>query len=479
MEQQPLAPGQGGAVVVGVPLREVYTVAAEYERAGRIDDAERLLQHILAAQPQQPDALHLGGIVALRRGRADEAVERLQAAMQHGEDTPLYLRNLCEAYRVLGRLDDALAAAEQAVALAPGDPVSLHNLSIIHYDRLEPQASLARAHEAMAINPLLPGPHLAAAEALLLLGYWEEGWAEYEWRFRCAGVTAPLMPPTDKPQWDGTPLPAETLLLIADQGFGDVIQFMRYIPWVAERCPNLVIVCNRSVASLLRQVAPAAQQFIRRGDCPAYAAFIPLSGLPRLHGTRVDSVPWRGPYLRPDPARRAAWAGRLAALLPKGYARIGIAWAGRPTHGNDRNRSLGLPALRALGNLPGVALVSIQKGDKAAQAGAWFGRAPLVGLGPEITDYDDTMAILDQLDLLVSVDTSVGHLAGAMGRPTWLMLPRAPDWRWLLDRADTPWYPRHRLIRQTEDRTWADVAARVTQAAPAFLAEVRGTATQP
>lgn len=478
MEQPPLPPGPGGAVV-GVPLHEVYAVAAEYERAGRIDDAERLLRHILAAQPRQPDALHLGGIVAFRRGRTEEAVERLEAAMRHGVDTPLYLRNLCEAYRVLGRLDDALAAAEQAVALAPGDPVSLHNLSVIHYHRLEPRASLDRAREAIAIDPRLPGPHFAVAEAQLLLGQWEEGWAEYEWRYRSAGAAAPLMPPTDKPQWDGMPLSAGTLLLIADQGFGDVIQFMRYIPWVAERCPNLVIAGSRDVASLLRQMAPAARQFIRWEDCPPYAAFVPLSGLPRLHGTRVDTVPWSGPYLRPDPARRAAWAGRLAALLPAGYARVGIAWAGRSTHSNDRNRSLGLPALRALGNLPGVALVSIQKGDKAAQAGAWFGRAPLIGLGPEIADYDDTMAILDHLDLLISVDTSVGHLAGALGRPTWLMLPHAPDWRWLMDRADTPWYPRHRLFRQAPDRGWADVVARVTQAVPAFLAEMRGTATQP
>ncbi len=478
MEQPPLPAGQGGAVI-GMPLHEVYAVAAEYERAGRIDDAERLLQHILAAQPQQPDALHLGGIVAFRRGRTEEAVERLQAAVQHGPDTPLYLRNLCEAYRVLGRLDDALAAAEQAVALAPGDPVSLHNLSVIHYHRLEPEASLARARQAIAINPLVPGPHFAVAEAQLLLGEWEEGWAEYEWRFRFAGPAAPLMPPTDKPQWDGMPLPAETLLLIADQGFGDVIQFMRYIPWVAERCPNLVIACSLDVASLVRQVAPAVRQFMQWKDCPPYAAFIPLSGLPRLHGTRVETVPWSGPYLRSDPARRAVWAGRLAALLPAGYARIGIVWAGRPTHSNDRNRSLGLPALRALGNLPGVVLVSIQKGDKAAQTGAWFGRAPLIGLGPEITDYDDTMAILDQLDLLISVDTSVAHLAGAMGRPTWLLLPHAPDWRWLLDREDTPWYPRHRLIRQAADRSWTDVMAHVTQAVPPFLAELRGAASHP
>jgi Tetratricopeptide repeat len=475
MEQALIRPGRGGAVV-GLPLGEIFTVASEYEHAGRLDDAERLVGHILAAYPSQPDALHLGGIIAFRRKRYDESLGRLQGAIQHGVDTPLYLRNICEVYRVLGRMDEALATARRAVAMAPADPHCLHNLAVVHYHRLEPDACLGAARQALALDPMLPAAHFAAAEALLLKGEMEQGWEEYEWRFRIGGIQTPI-PATDKPQWNGEALPSGTLLLVADQGFGDAIQFMRYIPWVAARCPNLAIAASAELAPLLRQMAPNAPIFQRWDHCPAFSAYITLSGLPRLHGTRLENVPWTGAYLYSKPDRRAAWADRLATLLPAGYTRVGVAWAGRPTHNNDRNRSVSLQALRALGNVPRVALVSIQKGATAKQAGDWFGRAPLVGLGPEIDDYDDTMAILDNLDLLVTVDTSVGHLAGAMGRPAWLMLARVPDWRWLLDREDTPWYPSHRLFRQTEDCSWVELVERLAQAVPPFMNSVKAASS--
>ena len=399
----------------------------------------------------------------------------MQGAVRHGVDTPVYLRNICEVYRTLGRLDEAFAAGRQAAALAPNDPLCLHNLSVIHYHRLELDACMAAAQAALALSPGLPGAHFALAEALLLQGEMAVGWEEYEWRFRVAGA-APPMPPTSKPQWDGSALPGKTLLLVADQGFGDAIQFMRYIPWAAERCAALAIAASAEIEPLLRQMAPAAQTFRHWDQCPEYAAHATLSGLPRLHGTRVQSVPWTGPYLRSDPARRSAWAARLAALLPLGYARVGITWAGRPTHTNDRNRSMTLRLLQRLGNVPGMALVALQTGGTAGQAGDWFGRAPLVALGPEIKDFGDTMAILDNLDLLITVDTSVGHLAGAMGRPAWVMLSHAPDWRWLLQREDTPWYPGHRLFRQGPERSWPEVLARVAEALPGMRAAARAQA---
>jgi len=265
------------------------------------------------------------------------------------------------------------------------------------------------------------------------------------------------MPPTDRPQWDGTPLSDRALLLIADQGFGDVIQFARYIPWAAQRCPDIVLACSAEVRDLLRQIAPAARQFIQWQDAPDYAAFCALSGLPRLAGTRVDNMPAPVPYLRADPERTARWAERLDGLVPRGFRRVGVIWAGRPSHNNDRNRSALLADFLPLANVSGVALLALQKGPRTDQAGAYYGRAPLINIGAEIDDYADTMAILDNLDLLVTVDTSVAHLAGAMGRPVWIMLPRAPDWRWLLDRDDTPWYPTARLFRQKNARRWDDV----------------------
>lgn len=451
-----------GAIMVPVPMDELFAVAAHYERTGKMREADRLLNHILAVTSNQPDTLHLSGIVAFRLGRHQEALEKMERAIEYGVEIALYLRNICEVYRTLNRLDDAVAAGRRAAALAPSDPLCLHNLAVIHYERVEIEDSIAAADRALMMKPDMAGAHFAKAEALLIKGDWEHGWEEYEWRFLIADA-ARMMPPTDKPQWDGKPFDG-TLLLVADQGFGDVIQFSRYIPWVLERCPNAVIAGSGEMRPVLRQFLPEDRIFARWEDCPAFDAFIALSGLPRLHGTRVDRVPAPVPYLHADPERVAAWRERLRPLAPGSYKRIGIVWAGRPTHNNDRRRSAKLADFAPLAALPGVALVSLQKGPPADQAGGYFGRAPLINIGAEVRDYNDTMALLESLDAVVTVDTSVGHLAAAMGKPTWILLATSPDWRWLLGRSDTPWYPTVRLFRQTRPRFWGDVFQAVAAA---------------
>jgi hypothetical protein len=442
--ETPSAPARTpGAGTVPLPLGEVLRIADEYERGGRFDDARRLLDHVLAADPKEPNALHLAGIVTFRLGDPERALDLMQRSLACGIDTPLYLRNICEVYRVLGRLDEALETGRRAIVLAPADPLCLQNMAIIHFHRLELEAALDCANAALRLDRSLPGAHFARAEVLLLRGDWAEGWEEYEWRFRIRGA-APLMPKTISqaamPRWDGRPLPDQTLLLIADQGFGDVVQFCRYITWAAQSCPQIAIVCSKEMSPLLRQQYPRLALIERWEDCPPYAAFCALSGLPRLHGTRPDNVPAATPYLRVDPQRVAVWRERLDRLAPRGYRRVGLVWAGRSEHNNDRNRSTTLATFAPLAALPGIALVSLQKGPATAQAGNYFGRAPLINIGAEVADYEDTMAILQGLDIVVTVDTSVGHLAGAMDRPAAIMLPRTPDWRWLLDRADSPWY---------------------------------------
>jgi hypothetical protein len=441
-----------------VPLAfgDLMALAARLENEKQYAFADRLLERALIAAPDQPDALHLSGIVAFRLGRREEALAKIERAIARGIDIRLYLRNISEVYRALGRFDDALNAALRASAMAPDDPVCLHNLAVIQYHRLELDDCIASAEKALTINAFLPGSHFQLAEALLLRGEWERGWNEYQWRFDLPG-NAPLMPPTTQPRWDGTPFDDGTLLLIADQGFGDVIQFSRYIPWAAGRCPNIAVATAAEVMPLLRQVYPAARLFSEWRAAPPFRAFRALSGLPALHGTRPGNVPGREPYLRADPARAAAWKERLDHLTPIASRRVGIVWAGRPTHNNDRWRSAALRDFAPLAALPGVALVSLQKGPAAAQAGQYFGAAQLVNIGAEIADYEDTMAILESLDLLVTVDTSVGHVAGAMGCKAFILLARAPDWRWLLKRTDTPWYPSLRLVRQTTTGVWDDV----------------------
>jgi hypothetical protein len=352
------------------------------------------------------------------------------------------------------------------VAVAPDDPHARLNLGIVHYDRMAIADTLACTEHALRLAPDLPSAHFERAEALLLTGRFAEGWEEYEWRFRLPGAAGTLLPPTDRPQWDGTPLPdGERLLLIADQGLGDVIQFSRFIPWAASRAPTLAVACSAETRPLLAQFAQVQSLHVRWEDVPDWAAHIPLSGLPRLAGVWLDRIPAPIPYLRAEPDRVASWAARLDALLPPGYRRVGIAWAGRPAHNNDRNRSTTLAALAPLAELPRTVLVALQKGPAAAEAGDYLGRAPLLNLGPELRDLRDTAAVLECLDLTMSVDTGVGHLAGALGRPAWLLLAHAPDWRWLAGREDSPWYPTLRLFRQTAPRGWAELAARVAQVA--------------
>jgi hypothetical protein len=450
-------------VMVPVPLPDLFRLAAQQEAAGRMEEADRLLGYILAVAPHQVDALHMSGIVAFRLGRHQEALEKIEAAIERGVDIALYLRNICEIYRTLNRLDEALAAALRAAALAPNDPLCLHNLAVIHYERVEIEASIDAADRALMMKPDLAGAHFARAEGLLVKGEMAEGWEEYEWRFRIPDAKTQL-PKTDKPQWDGAPYDDARLLLIADQGFGDVIQFSRYIPWAQARCPDVVIAGSSDIAPVLRQLLPEDRIFTRWETLPPFRSYIPLSGLPRLHGTRTDNVPMQQPYLHADPVRVAAWRQRLMRLAPGAPKRVGIVWAGRPTHNNDRRRSAKLSDFAPLAALPGIALVSLQKGPSADQAGRYFGRAPLVNIGAEVRDYDDTMALLESLDLVVTVDTSVGHLAAAMGKPVWILLATSPDWRWLLEREDSVWYPSVRLFRQTVPRQWSDVMERVAAA---------------
>lgn len=450
--------GGSGELTVGLPIAQVCRIAEEYQTAGRLDEAEGLLRRVLGAAPRYADALHLAGLVAYRKGRYGEAADFVEQAVKYGIDTPLYWRNLCTMYERLGRYDDAVAAGARAVALDPADAGAYHNLTVVQYRRLDLDASIASARQAIALDPTLPGPHFALAEALLLRGEFAEGWQEYEWRFRIPGTPQPLPNATQKP-WDGAALPEGALLLVADQGYGDALQFCRYLPWAAARCARVILACSPELEPLLRPAFPAAQVVTRWEDAPPYAAWCTLSGLPRLHGTTLATIPSAPAYLRADPAKAAAWRERLGSLAPRGLRRVGIAWAGRATHNNDLNRSATLAALAPLSEVPGVALVSLQKGPPLEQVGRYYGMAPLLNCGPDLADFADTAGLLENLDLTITVDTAVAHLAAALGRPAWLLLPFAPDWRWLLGRADSPWYPSVRLFRQHAPQNWAGVVA--------------------
>jgi tetratricopeptide (TPR) repeat protein len=457
-------PRLNGATAPAPDRQALLALANQHEQEGRLDEAEAVLDGMLAATPDDPAAVQQKGIVAFRRGRAADAAALMERSIALAPDSALFHRNLCEVYRALMRHDDALRVGRRAAELDPKDPHCWHNLGVLHYDRLEPAEAIQCAERALAIDADFAGAHFGIAEASLLTGEFARGWDEYEWRSRLAGVPA-LMPPSDKPQWDGKPLgPGERLLLVADQGYGDVIQFARYIPWAASRVAEIAVACSKELHPVVAQLPGAGNLFDHWERAPEFAAWSALSSLPRLAGTTLDTVPQTVPYLRADEAKFAHWAERLWDLLPRGYRRIGIVWAGRPTHRNDARRSTRLATFAPLTSVPGVALVSLQKGPGQTEIGGYWGRAPLLNLGPELNDFADTIAVLECLELVVTVDTAVGHLAGAMGKPAWIMLPYAPDWRWLRDRSDSPWYPSIRLFRQAADRRWDPVVAAIAGA---------------
>jgi tetratricopeptide (TPR) repeat protein len=398
---------------IPVTLDELMKIASEFLEGGRLPEAERMLDHILDAVPDAPLALHQKGVVLFRTGHHEAAAEMVERAISAAPGAIAFRRSLCPIYERLGRYDDALRIAREALDTDGDDLQTLHNIAVVHYRLLDLDESIACARRALALDPAAAGPHFQLAEALLLKGEFAQGWEEYEWRFKIPGAPS-LMPPSDRP--------------------------------------------------LIRQVHPEANLIDRWEQCPPFAVYCPLSGLPRLFATRLDTIPREPRYLHAEPERTAVWRTRLDDLAPAGFRRIGIAWAGRPTHNNDINRSMALAEFAPIAALDKVALVSLQKGAETAAIADYFGRAPLLNLGTEINDFLDTMSIIETLDIVVTVDTSVAHLAGAMGKPVWVLLPYAPDWRWLLEREDSPWYPTVRLFRQARPGDWAGVLRRVAEA---------------
>jgi tetratricopeptide (TPR) repeat protein len=453
--EAPLQPGQQR-----VALADVVSQISQFEQANKLDEADDLAQRALKAVPEHPHILHMAGIVAYRKGRVAQALEMMEKSMALAPNVALYPRNMCEIYRGAGRLDDAVTVGRRAIELAPQDSRAYFNLALIHYERLELSESVAVCDQSLALDPEFAEAHFEKAEALLLGGNLAEGWESYDWRFKLKQAEG-MLPKTDKPQWDGSPLPPGRLLLVADQGFGDCIQFGRLIPWAAERAPGPVLACSGDLTPILKQIPGIGRMVTRWEATGEFDAYIPLSGLPRLAGIRTDNIPMAASYLTPSDKLVAEWAETLDMLVPKGKRRIALVWAGRPTHKNDKKRTLKLSAFNPLLARDDIAIITVQKGDQIAQVGGYWGNTPVINLGPDITDFADTMAILKSVERLVTIDTSVAHVAGAIGAPTSLVLPYAPDWRWLLNRDDTPWYNSVKLYRQNKPYDWSGVIERV------------------
>jgi tetratricopeptide (TPR) repeat protein len=410
----------------------------------------------LRLQPSNPHAhLNLGAIFQ-QQGKLEAAIARYQKVLSLVPDSPDAHRNLAHALKQKGDLLTASAHYQRVLDLVPQDPDAYRDLG----DALQEQGDLAgaiaiydRALQQFPDYTTLQGSRI---RALLVGGDLLAGFAAYDpWRLALGGRSF------SQPIWDGTPLRGQPILLYREPGvgFGDSIQFVRYAPLVAEQGGRVIVECSTPLQRLF-QTIPAIDQIIPAGQpLPEFAVQASLLSLPRILGTTLDTIPAAVPYLtsvvdRPLPATLGL--------------KIGLVWGGDPNHLHDKERSCPLAQFQPVLQVPGVSFYSLQKGAHAAELAE--AGLEIIDLGDRLQDFADTAGAIAQLDLIISVDTAVAHLAGALGKPVWILLNTYADWRWLLGRSDSPWYPTARLFRQTRQGGWAGVCQEVTNALQAVVA---------
>jgi tetratricopeptide (TPR) repeat protein len=525
------APGQQWMSVA-----QALNVVERYRQAGQLSAAADLCRQLLSAQPNHPDVLHVLGIVAHQGGDAAAAIDLIKKAIKANGNVPLYHSNLGEISRQAGRLEEAVSAGRRAVELQPNYPQALNNLGIAYYDQekyeeaaecyrraIAQDPNFAEAHSnlgnalrarhkldeaiaaynraiqlkpayadaianyasvlhlggriddaiatykrALALDPVQANAHSGIGLLWLTKGDYENGWFGYEWRLRCAETR--YRPPPG-PMWEGDDLGGRRILITAEQGYGDAIQFCRYLPMVRDRGGTVVFPAPAAVRSLIACSMPWAEVPIAAGQrLPVYDCHCPLLSLPQRMQTRPETIPSAVPYLRASPEALARWRERIGQG-PE--LKVGLVWAGNPKQLNDINRSMPSEALLPLIAVDGVRFFSLQVGYRAGEL-TQMSNGRVVDLAPSLTDFMETAGAVGNLDLVLTVCTSVAHLVGGMAKPMWVALSWNPDWRWGSNREDCAWYPTARLFRQRRRREWGSVVESLAAELRAVVGGDRG-----
>ena len=444
----------------------------------------------LAIRPRYADALNNAGKAHLDLGCLEDAASRLGQAVDAQPGHVEAHFNLGNACRQLGQPDEALASYDRAIALNPAHAEALGNRGVVLWELARPDEALASFDRALAINPghltvlnsrgclmLELGRHAEAAidfgRALecwpdfaqarynrgllrLLLGDMREGWTDYEWRWQVEEL-APLRRWFSQPQWTGKEsIDGKAILLHAEQGFGDTIQFVRYVSLVAARGAKVILEVQPQLARLLAGLHETALVVAQGEPLPPFDFHCPLLSLPLAFDTALDTIPANIPHIGASQEDVTRWAELIPHAKP---LRVGIAWSGTTRRKNDR--SIPLFDLAPLLATRDVQFVSLQKEVRDDDEATLRAHPDLLHFGDALGDFADTAALISALDLIITIDTSVAHLAGALGKPVWIMLPSVPDFRWLLGRRDSPWYPTARLFRQSHTGDWSDVIASI------------------
>jgi tetratricopeptide (TPR) repeat protein len=419
---------------------------------GQLETAVACYERAITLRPDRIESQIGLGVVLREQGHLEDAVARYQEALALAPDHPETLGNLGTVLVDLGRSEEAVAHHERALAVRPDSAEAHNNLGVAIERQGRQIDALACYGRALALRPDYAEAHFNRAHALLITGQFEEGWEEYEWRFAVARYDRKF----DRPAWSGEALTGQTILIHAEQGFGDTLQFLRYIPLLAERGGRIVLEVPGPLVRLARSVAGASEVLAAGDPLPEFDCHCSLLSLPRVFNTDLATIPGTVPYLRAPHAALAAWAEQVAIAE---RLKVGLVWAGNVVGAIDR-RPIDLRLLEPLWKVAGVSWFSLQVGDRASDLLLLDG-VRIADLSPWLTDFAETAAVMAYLDLVITIDTAVAHLAGALGRPTWVMLPYAPDWRWFVDRADSPWYPTARLFRQRKDGDWPSVTREV------------------
>lgn len=474
-----------------VSIREALHEAAEHYHAGRYDEARTICAQLLAQRPNNAHALHLLGVIEIKRNNHTAALPFFEQAVALQDNNAELHSNFGSVLSELKRPDEALHHLRRALALKRDYPEAHLNLAMVLMENGDFAGALTEFQQTLALNPdlhdahigqgcaenqlllipeaiasfrraILANPdnvaaHLNLAMMLLCAGAFAEGWREYEWRVRSHLWGSRTF---QQPRWQGEPVRGRTVLVACEQGLGDTVQFVRYLPALKKLGAKVVLECRAELKTLLDK-HPAIDLLIdwpRASDVSGGVdCYVPLMSLPLHLEIGLQYVPEAMPYLHADPSDAVSWRQRIAQPGLK----VGLVWSGNPENAKDRYRSLSLRDFAGLADIPGIAFFSLQKGAAAAQTAKPPAGMTLVDLSEYLTDFRQTAAAIMQLDLVVSVDTSVAHLAGALGKAVWTLLPYSPDWRWMLERDDTHWYPTMRLFRQRRFGEWQDVVGRV------------------
>lgn len=428
-----------------------------FHQRGLLDQAKTIYQDILRIKPDHADALHFLGVIEDKAKNHEQAIHLIEKSIGINPNNPSSYLNLGNAYYHALRLTDALDCYAKAISLKPDYAIAYvcRGAALELLKRFE--EAINSFDTAISIKSDYAEAYWNKASALLLTGELELGWKLYEWRWRVA-VHGLIPRNYSQPIWLGNQsLSGKTILLYDEQGFGDTIQFCRYVRIVAEQGARVLLDVSKNLSHLFRSLEGVSEFISEDSQIPAFDYHCPLASLPLALHTTLDTIPSSPSYLKSDAAKKLYWANRLGPAKAK---RVGLVWSGNKEHANDHNRSIPLFAL--LPYFPtGIEYFSLQKDVRDTDEVILAGQCKIKHFGNELKDFSDTAALCELMDVVICVDTGVAHLSGALGSLTWVLLPYLPDWRWLLDRSDSPWYSSMTLYRQEKPGDWTTALEKI------------------